>query len=200
MRASWPAVALIVLWPSLGWAEWQIKPFYGFTFGGSTTLVDLEQAADDQHRIFGVSGQLLGEVFGIEADLGHSPGFLGNETRLVNSSRVTTFTGNLIMGLPREWMRYTLRPYVLAGGGVMQVRTTPPTPAPDVLVIDRDLPVVDFGGGVTGFLNDRVGLSWELRYFRGIGEDRTGVSFGREKLSFWRASMAVAVRLNRRSR
>lgn len=199
MRASWPAVALMVLWPSLGWAEWQIKPFYGFTFGGSTTLVDLEQTAGDRHRIFGVSGQLLGEVFGIEADLGHSPGFLGTETRLVNSSRVTTLTGNLVVGLPREWMRYTLRPYVMAGGGVMQVRTTLPPPATD-LAIDRNLPVVDFGGGATGFLNDRVGLSWELRYFRGIGEDRTGVSFGRERLSFWRASMAVAVRLNRRSR
>jgi hypothetical protein len=196
MRAIWPAVALIVLWPSLGWAEWQIKPFYGFTFGGSTTLVDLEEDAGDNDRIFGVSGQLLGEIFGIEGDFGHSPGFLGDEG-LVNTSSVTTFTANVVVGLPREWMRYTLRPYIVGGGGAMRVRAKDRL---GLLEVNRTLTAFDLGGGATGFLNDRVGLSWELRYFRGIGEDRTGVSFGREKLSFWRASMAVAVRVNRRSR
>lgn len=196
MRASWPVVALIVLWPSLGWAEWQIKPFYGFTFGGSTTLVDLEQDAGDNDRIFGVSGALLGEVFGVEGDFGHSPGFLGEEG-LVSTSSVTTFTANVVIGLPREWMRYTLRPYVVGGGGVMRVHARDRL---DLLSIDKTLTALDIGGGATGFLTDRVGLSWELRYFRGIGEDRTGVSFGREKLSFWRGSMALAVRLDRRTR
>ncbi len=54
---------------------------------------------------------------------------------------------------------------------------------------------MDIGGGVTGFLSKRIGLGWDVRYFRslGTGEER-GQSFGPEQLSFWRANMAVAIR------
>jgi hypothetical protein len=49
---------------------------------------------------------------------------------------------------------------------------------------------------VTGFLTQRIGLNWDVRRFstlRGEGET-VGNSFGNEQLSFWRATMAVAVR------
>ena len=67
--------------------------------------------------------------------------------------------------------------------------------AAGALKISRTLPAMDFGGGVTGFLTDRIGLSWEARYFRSTSGGTEGVSLGPERLSFWRASMAVAVRL-----
>jgi hypothetical protein len=64
-------------------------------------------------------------------------------------------------------------------------------------LIARSLKAMDLGGGVTGFLTKRIGLSWDVRYFRSI--DRTfesGLSVGgSEQLSFWRANMAVAIRL-----
>jgi len=61
---------------------------------------------------------------------------------------------------------------------------------------NRTLPALSLGGGVTGFLNNRVGLNWDIRRlstFRGEGET-VGSSFGEEQLSFWRATMGVALR------
>jgi hypothetical protein len=45
-------------------------------------------------------------------------------------------------------------------------------------------------------LTNRTGVSWELRNFRGFGRDPLGeaISFGPERLSFWRATMALAIR------
>ena len=63
-----------------------------------------------------------------------------------------------------------------------------------VLTVDSTLGTVDFGGGVTGFLSNRVGVSWDLRYFRSFGGDSRGFSIGNEQLSYWRAMMAVAIR------
>src|SRR5216117_1960155 len=55
--------------------EWQVRPFIGLTFGGSTTLVDLEHAAGKANAAVGISGSLMGDVFGVEFDVAHAPGF-----------------------------------------------------------------------------------------------------------------------------
>jgi hypothetical protein len=55
---------------------------------------------------------------------------------------------------------------------------------------------LSLGGGVTGFLTNRVGLNWDIRRlstFKGEGET-LGNSLGDEQLSLWRATMAVALR------
>ena len=31
-----------------------------------------------------------------------------------------------------------------------------------------NLPAIDVGGGVTGFVTNRVGVSWDVRYFRSV--------------------------------
>ena len=197
MRSTLLACALVVFSPELVAAEWQVRPFIGVTFGGDTTFV-LNEAAGDSHRVFGVSGGWLGEVVGIEGDLGYSPGFF-DSPRLVLSSRVTTATANVVVALPRRWTRYTLRPYVAAGGGVMRVRSEDRITG-GLLGVDRTLPTMNVGGGATGFFTDRVGVNWELRYFRSFSREPTGVSIGDEQLSFWRATMALALRLDRRAR
>ena len=55
---------------------------------------------------------------------------------------------------------------------------------------------MDVGGGATGFLSNRFGVNWDVRFFRSLGskEGGGGVSFGPEQLSFWRASMALAIK------
>ncbi|HXE80441.1 MAG TPA: hypothetical protein VNK41_06800 [Vicinamibacterales bacterium] len=194
MRARLLVSALLVLVPSTVRAEWQVRPFVGVTFGGRTTLVDLEERAGDPKWTLGASTVIVGEVFGIEGDIAYTSGYFG-EGRLFTASSVKTFTGNLYIALPRRWFQYTLRPYIVGGGGVIQVRADDFL---NVLNLDQTLPAWDVGGGATGFLNDRVGVSWELRYFRGFsGDDPTGVSFGSETLSFFRAMMALTVRLDR---
>jgi hypothetical protein len=176
------------------WAEWQIKPFFGVTYGGATTFFDPEQASGHANPAIGVSGVWLGELLGIEADWGRSPGFFERDNQgLVTNSSATTLTGNIIVALPRRLAEYSLRPYFVGGAGAMFVHYDDQLGEP---FIARSLKAMDLGGGVTGFLTKRIGLSWDVRYFRSI--DRTfesGLSLGSEQLSFWRANMAVAIRL-----
>ena len=116
---------------------------------------------------------------GVEVDVGHTPGFFnadnrpfGSQDPLVLTSGVTTVTGNLVVALPRRWTEYTLRPYVVGGAGLMRARSTDRF---DALPIRTDLAAVDVGGGVTGFLTKRIGLNWDVRYFRSVGgADRHG--------------------------
>lgn len=190
------ALAILVAVPRPAVAEWQIKPFFGATFGGNTTFIDLEQAVGNAHFTYGVSGVWLGEVIGADVDFGRSPGFFQSGDRaqpLLLESNVTTFTGNVVVALPGRIARYTLRPYFVGGAGLMRARQDPL--GAGGLALARTLPAMDLGGGVTGFLTDRIGLSWEARYFRSSSGGTEGVSLAPEQLSFWRASMAVAVRL-----
>lgn len=199
--------------PNPAAAEWQIKPFGGVTFGGDTSLIDPEQAVGVPNVVFGVSGLLLGEVLGIEGDLGIGPGFfdadsqgelLGPSAGSANrdffaASRVITYTANVVVALPRRMAEYSLRPFVVGGAGLMRITIKEYEDAalPGGLYSGLgsiNMATVDVGGGVTGFLSERVGLSWELRWFRSLKGQERGVSLGSERLSFWRANMAVAIR------
>ena len=84
MRAWRLAVALWLLSPAPAAAEWQVRPFIGFTFGGETTFVDPEKAIGTKNVVIGVSGGWLGEIFGLEADLGRAPGFFQTDATPAN--------------------------------------------------------------------------------------------------------------------
>jgi hypothetical protein len=189
MRAAVLVLPLLLV-PQHVAAEWQIKPFLGVTFAGSTTFVDPERAAGGPNIIYGSSAMLLGQVFGIEGDFGFAPGFFdAGDRELVTGSSVMTFTGNLVIALPRRLTEYTLRPYFAGGAGLIRVRSNNP------LQVKATLPAVDVGGGVTGFLTDRVGIGWDVRRFFSIdGNEGRGISIGEEQISFWRATMALALR------
>lgn len=182
--------------PSRVCAEWQLKPFIGATFHARTTLFDLDQAASENKYTIGVNGLLLGQFLGVEADLGHTPGFFERKTQhLVVGSRVTTLTGNVVLALPKRLAQYSLRPYVVGGAGIMHARAED---AFNILTVSRTLAALDVGGGVTGFFTNRVGVNWDVRYFRSIGAgSNTGNSIGNEQLSFWRAMMAGVIRLGK---
>jgi hypothetical protein len=201
MRAAWLALALWVLAPATAAADWQVRPFIGFTFGGETTFIDPEKAIGTKNAIIGVSGGWLGEIFGLEADWGRAPGFFQtdappdgtvSEAELLTSA-VTTLTGHVVIALPARMAGYGLRPYFSGGAGLMHVDTVGQF---QILDVHRTLPALSLGGGVTGFFNNRIGLNWEVRRLstmRSEGET-LGNSVGREQLSFWRATMAFALR------
>ena len=198
MRGAVCVIALTLFAPVPAAAEWQVRPFIAFSFGGSTTFVDPEVAIETQNVVMGIAGGWLGEVFGIEADFGRAPGFFQRgddvaEEKQLLSSAVTTLTGNIVIALPRRLAGYGLRPYFSGGAGLTHVDLLGKF---QIVEIGRTLPTLSLGGGVTGFLTNRVGLNWDLRRFntfRGEGET-VGNSVGNESLSYWRASMAVAVR------
>jgi len=202
MKTPWLAVALCLLAPAPAAAEWQVRPFIGFTFGGATTFVDPEKAIGTQNAVIGVSGGWLGEIFGLEVDFGRAPGFFQkDETSALSAdpdpvlltSAVTTLTGNVVIALPARMAGYGLRPYFSGGAGLMHIDTVGQF---QILDLHRTLPTLSLGGGVTGFLTNSVGLNWDVRRLstlRGEGET-LGNSVGREQLSYWRATMAVALR------
>jgi hypothetical protein len=187
-------LALLVPWPAQASTEWQIRPFAALTFDGSTTLLDLDNAAGHPHLVAGIGGALLGDILGVEVDLGYAPGFFqyGN-LHLVARSEVTTFTGNVVVGVPRHLTTYTLRPYLVGGFGLVHASSDD---AQNLFPVSTTLPAVDVGGGVTGFLSNRIGVSWELRYFRSFdgNVDPLAISPLPQQLSFWRASMALVIR------
>jgi hypothetical protein len=194
MRVNVPALMLTFWLPVVCSGEWHVKPFLGVSWGGNTTFLDFEQAAGTANLVIGASGGWIGEVVGLEVDVGRAPGFFQSGENLVQRSSVTTFTGNVVVAVPRRVAEYTLRPYFVGGGGLMRVRI-------DALALGNlpgrsSLATLDAGGGVTGFLSDRLGVNWDLRRFWSVGgeDQEEGFSFGPEQLSFWRASMALAIR------
>jgi len=191
----WCAVLLLVSAATPAYAEWQIKPFLGVTFGVDNTFVDTDLAAQKIHPVIGGSGALIGEVLGVEADFSRAQGFY--QTSLggnVLSSAVTTLTGNVTVALPRRMTEYTLRPYFVGGAGLMRVGISQRIAT---LNVAENLTALDVGAGVTGFLTRRVGLSWDVRRFRSLrGPKNSGLTIGGqpERLAFWRADMALAFR------
>jgi hypothetical protein len=184
--------ALLLLSARASAEDRQIRPFIGATFGGGTTFVDPEKKIGKTNLAIGVSAVFLGEMFGAEVEVADAPGFFeSGDNELVRGSRVTTFTGNVVVAVPRRLAEYSLRPYIVGGGGLMLLRTTTLFSVFDVSTVK---PMFDVGVGVVGFLTNRMGVSWEVRRFQSVGRNTVGLSFGDEQLSYWRATMAVAIR------
>jgi hypothetical protein len=175
-------------------ADKQIRPFFGATFSGGTTFVDLEKASGRPNPVYGVAATTLGDLFGVDVEFGDAPGFFqAGDQHLVLSSRVTTLSGNLVFAAPRRLTEYSLRPYIIGGAGLMRVRIDDYFGA---LKVARTLPAFDAGVGAVGFVTNEVGICWEVRRFQSLSIDRQerGLTFGPEHLSFWRASMGLAIR------
>src|SRR5262245_54898127 len=189
------AALLMLGVPATARGEWQLKPFLGIAFGTSTTFVDADRATRKPKLVFGGSGTLQGEVLGLEGEFARAPGFFqsGRGGNVLGSS-VSTLTGSVTLALPRRLTEYTLRPYFVGGAGVMLVRIDQSASSLDV---SANMPTIDVGGGVTGFLTKRIGLNWDVRHFRTIHGRAEGVGVsigGGEQLSYWRPNMALAIR------
>lgn len=192
------AAGLLLLSQPASAAEKQIRPFVALTFAGSTTFVDLDHAVEKRHGAIGIDGVVLGNIFGVEVDLGRMPGFFQTtaslgQSPLVLHSSVTTLTGSIVIAAPRKLTEYTLRPYFVAGAGGMRVRTDDYFGA---LKVRDTVGAIGIGGGAIGFLTNRVGVAWDVRRFSSFKGPTfgTGTSLGARQLSFWRASVALALR------
>jgi hypothetical protein len=180
-------------------ADWLMTPFVGLTFKGYTTLavpstIDFESAFSKVHWNFGGSVTWLGDgPLGIEGLFVYTPGFFqSGETSPVISSRTMTLMGNLVLATPRGWNEYGLRPYVSGGFGLLHASGKD---LDEVALFDKPANLFGYnvGGGAVGFLSDRVGLRFDLRYFSEVRptDDLEIVSFGPVELSYWTTSVGV---------
>jgi hypothetical protein len=186
-------VVLLLLCVRADAADRQIRAFAGATFGGTTPFVDLEDAAGKLHPTIGASAVFLGELFGVDIDVADVPGFMeAGDQRLVVHSRVTTLCGNLVLAAPHRLTEYSLRPYLVAGGGLMRARRITSFSVFDVSSVT---PAFDVGIGAVAFVPPFTGVAWDVRRFQSFsdGAERSQ-GFDGEHLTFWRATMAVVFR------
>jgi hypothetical protein len=184
-------------------AEWHFTPFLGYTFSGSTTIFDFEFGAEARHWNFGGAVTLIGDSpLGVEAYFVRTPGFFEDKNAACNietcaeSSRTYAFMGNLVLTTPRNWNRYGLRPYVSGGAGLLHASLSR---ALDPFPTNLNLVGMNLGGGAVGFVSDRIGLRFDLRYFRKIHgpneEDlEFPVSIGPIRLRYWTTSLGVVIK------
>jgi hypothetical protein len=180
-----------------------ITPFVGKTFAARHTLstssgLPVTASVDKQTWIIGGSAAWLSDnVLGVEVDFGYAPRFFeSNRLSSFNvvrpGSNVMSLTGNLVLALPLSVTRDSLRPYVSAGMGVLHVGVDD---LGSLSTVDRNLVGLSVGGGAIGFLTDRTGLRFDLRYLRSTS---TGVESSTlqtvPRLGLWRATIGVAIR------
>ena len=200
-------VGLLLLTPSPARAEWQFTPFLGYTFNGSTSLIDFglvnnQTANDEPHIDFGGSVALLGEgPIGLEGYFAYTPDFF--ESKQFNivlprtlGSRTYAVMGNVVLTIPRSWNRYGLRPMLSGGVGLIHAAAEDQL---DVLSYSLNLVGVNVGGGAVGFVSDRVGLRFDVRYFQNISgvpdEDLPRLTLGEPlRLRYWTATFGVVLK------
>ena len=175
-------------------ADWLITPFLGTSFAGETTFLMFEEGAGRKLTL-GASVALLSDgILGLEAEASHTPRFFEGDSPLglVLTSRVTTLSGNVILAAPLALTRESLRPYLVGGLGLMQVRSKH---AAGLFPVNQDILGLNIGAGANGFVTERTGLRFDLRHFKAVtGADshlpRPGVS----RLAFWRATAGITLR------
>ncbi len=179
--------------PASAFADWMVTPFIGLKFAGDTTIIQLEPGAAKESKLT-LGGSLAivsDEIFGIEAELGYSPRFFerAGTGGLVARSNVTTLTGNVIAALPKRITRESLRPYAVAGVGMIHVGIADLKGS----LVDTNLLGIDVGGGAIGPLTRRTSLRFDIRHVRNLRRGQAAPGFGETEISFWRATVGVAL-------
>lgn len=185
------ALLLLALTPSAARADTMIIPWFGVNFGGDSGT-SLGESFDSNEFTWGLSVTWMGGgIFGFELDTGYTSDFYGKTD--VGGSKVLTITGNVVLGAPFGGQQgFGVRPYVVAGVGVLQSRTEFGTPSN----LDENSFAWDFGGGVLMFFGNRVGIRADLRYFRAFDDFDVieGVIETPSKLDFTRFSTGFVLR------
>lgn len=194
------ACALIAVTPVRAAAEWHLTPLLGLSFQGETTLLDSESAVGKAHWHFGGAVSIVGSgIIGAEALIVYTPGFFqqdnppaigGVPAPDVVESRSLAIMGNALLTTPRRWNEYGLRPFVSGGIGLLRASSKDSF---DILPVSTNLLGYNVGGGAVGFLTERAGLRFDLRYFSNLkpSDSDEGIAIGRVQLSYWTASAGV---------
>lgn len=188
------ACLLVVCPGATARADWVVTAFFGVKFLGETTLVDLDEATGQRKPAYGVAVAFLPEGWiGAEVEIGRIPGYFqrpGGE--LVTRSGVTTATGTVVLAVPIAITRESLRPYLSAGLGLLRASSDDVL---DIFVFRTDMLGLSVGGGALGFFSERVGVRFDLRYFKSLdgGSAAPGVGFGTPRLTFWRFGLGLLI-------
>jgi hypothetical protein len=185
---------LILLSPAPARADWQFAPFFGYSFKGNTTLVDLEDGASKVHWGFGGSATLIGRgPLGVEGLFLFVPHFFESDDGLaLATSRMYSLMGNAVLAAPLSWNEYGLRPFV--SGGVGLFHASQQTTDPRALPLNRSFFGYNIGGGAVGFISEHTGLRFDLRYYSSLSRTQETVGFGPARLRYWTGAVGVVLK------
>lgn len=161
-------------------AQGFVGGFIGYDFGGDSGCPEIT-GCEDKKVNWGFSVGALGGIFGIEAEFGYLPNFLGESPG--STSSVTTFMGNLMLA-PKFG---PVQPYGTVGLGLVKTKVEF-TAAEGT---DENQIGWNLGGGLIIFPSSHVGIRGDIRYFHSfqvlefLGLDTD------TKLDFGRASAGV---------
>lgn len=180
-------------------AEWHIVPMVGLTMLGSTSIVDAEEATGRRHWNFGGAVSFLGSgLLGAEVVTFWTPGFfdgedVGGAPDLVKSSRTVSLMGNVVLTAPQRWTEYGLRPFVSGGFGLIHVSKTD---IPEGILPPVDINVLGYnvGGGAIGFVTQRTGLRFDVRYHSILNPSDHGFAFGDVRMRYVTATVGIVFR------
>lgn len=195
--------AVLVACPRPAAAEWQFAPFFGWEFSGHTSLFDPELASDDMHRAFGIFVTRIGRSpLGFEGAAVFVPGYFNDPKRsgendAVTGSNTYALMGNIVLAAPLEWNEYGLRPYVSGGFGILRASKELIGGSEGFSTSDTWFGA-NVGGGAIGFLGERTGIRFDLRFFtnvRNLTNDETlTVGTPRSHLRYWSGSIGLVLR------
>jgi opacity protein-like surface antigen len=184
------AALALVLAPASARADWLFTPNVGAGFGGD--------ASGREHLSWGASiGWMGAGVLGWEADFAFTPEFFegdDDDTDLFDSSNVTTFMVNALVGVPVGGTTGGgFRPYFSGGIGLLQSSIED---AESLFEVDNSEFGFNLGGGAMGFMTDHVGFRGDVRYYRALSDpdedNEFDIAVG--DFDFWRATGGVTFR------
>lgn len=178
-------VALVLSTATPAPAQGFISPMLGFNFGGVSGCPAIT-GCTNQQRNLSLSLGRFGSIFGAETEVAYTPEFFGDAAGL--SSNVLTVMGNVMLA-PKAG---PLRPYVLAGAGLMKTRFE--LRASSLLAMNDTAPGYVVGGGLFVFFGDHFGLRGDVRYYHSFPEVTfVGITLPSAKLNYSRVGGAIVL-------
>lgn len=201
-RAFILGVLLLTGLPQTALAEWHFTPMIGVTFGKGTNLFLIGGTTEESDRSLGLTISRLGDgILGFEGGVVRTPRFFQSDTgdqSFIETSRVLTAMGNVVLTTPRLWTEYSLRPFVSGGVGLLDLLIDYGEDEGEPFKVDASVWGVNVGGGAIGFLSDRTGVRFEARYFSTLGRKDFGPLATPDgspaRLHFFTASIGLVIR------
>jgi opacity protein-like surface antigen len=194
-RATMLLALSLMLVPAPAAADLFLAPYVGVKFGGGTSIFDLELAAGKAKTTIGASAFLLtDDILGYEVSFGYVPQYFKSDKDLPlikPGSYVVDLMGNLIVSLPPEVTAGGLRPYAIAGVGLIHAESADIL---NILQVRRTVPAFNAGVGAIGLLTNNVGVRFDLRYLRSLTNDDGTLSHVGRRISYSRGTVGLVLR------
>jgi hypothetical protein len=192
---SVPCIVLAMLFalPGVARADIFFVPFAGIKFGGSTSIVDLELAANKKTLTLGGSViQLSNRIIGYEVEFGSLTGYFEKDDQdlIKPGSYVVDLTANVLLSLPPGATGGGLRPYLVAGGGLIHAEAEDFL---EVLQVRRTVPAITLGAGAVGLISNQVGVRFDLRHLRSLSKEAAFGLVGR-RIAYSRFTLGLLLR------